>query len=243
MTAQSYFPEDPATSRQALGVEDGWNKRRQRVAAHIESVALQLFATRGYRSVTVSEIADAAGVSSRTAARYFPSKADYLLGVLQRSVDRTVAGLERLKETDDPVNDVWNLWVDLSRTHEQSLPNYVVWARAARTAPEVLARSNAAQKRLRGGLTALCGTALGSDPTDVRAPVLAAALMAANTAVVSSWVASGGRADLEGLFHAARTVLPHYAAVRNAAPAAVIASAHRRSTGAGLSAAHWLYGT
>jgi TetR/AcrR family transcriptional regulator, regulator of mycofactocin system len=45
----------------------------------VESVAMRLFAKRGYMNVTIEEIAEAAGISRRTFFRYFSDKYDILL--------------------------------------------------------------------------------------------------------------------------------------------------------------------
>src|SRR5436190_12115078 len=42
----------------------------------IASKAMGLFATRGFDDVTVSEVAEAAGVSEKTVFNYFPTKED-----------------------------------------------------------------------------------------------------------------------------------------------------------------------
>ena len=50
-------------------------RRREFTADEIERVAIELFAVRGFDTVTVDEIAEAAGISARTFFRYFPTKA------------------------------------------------------------------------------------------------------------------------------------------------------------------------
>ena len=49
-------------------------RRREFTADEIERVAIELFAVRGFDTVTVDEIAEAAGISARTFFRYFPTK-------------------------------------------------------------------------------------------------------------------------------------------------------------------------
>jgi AcrR family transcriptional regulator len=55
-------------------------RRRKELRAHVEHVAVGLFQERGYESVTVDDIAAAAGVSKRTLFRHFASKDEIVLG-------------------------------------------------------------------------------------------------------------------------------------------------------------------
>ena len=53
-------------------------ERKVRTCATIAAAALELFAARGYASVTIAEIAEAARVGERTLYRYFADKEDLL---------------------------------------------------------------------------------------------------------------------------------------------------------------------
>jgi TetR/AcrR family transcriptional regulator, regulator of mycofactocin system len=60
-----------------MGVRE--DKKRD-TRARLERAALELFARGGYDRTTVEDIARRAGVSARTAFRYFPTKADLVFG-------------------------------------------------------------------------------------------------------------------------------------------------------------------
>jgi TetR/AcrR family transcriptional regulator, regulator of mycofactocin system len=60
-----------------MGVRE--DKKRD-TRARLERAALELFARGGYDRTTVEDIAHRAGVSARTAFRYFPTKADLVFG-------------------------------------------------------------------------------------------------------------------------------------------------------------------
>jgi len=49
-------------------------RRRSTTWDHISSVAIDLFAARGFDEVSVDDVAEAAGISRRTLFRYYPSK-------------------------------------------------------------------------------------------------------------------------------------------------------------------------
>lgn len=66
---------------------------RQRTAEEIEAAAFALFAERGYEATTVEQIAAAAGVSTRTFFRYFPSKEAVVFGDHAPTVTRLRAAL------------------------------------------------------------------------------------------------------------------------------------------------------
>src|SRR5690606_13250395 len=72
---------------------------------HIEAVALQLFAARGFEATTIDDIAAAAGVSRRTFFRYFPSKNDVVWGDFEQLLDDLDAWLATAP-ADSPILDV-----------------------------------------------------------------------------------------------------------------------------------------
>ena len=54
--------------------------KKRHTRERLERAALDLFARRGYERTTVEDVAARAGVSARTAFRYFPTKADLVFG-------------------------------------------------------------------------------------------------------------------------------------------------------------------
>ena len=57
---------------------DRRERRKQRTHEAIRGAALELFADRGYRSTTISDIAERADVATRTVTLHFPSKEELL---------------------------------------------------------------------------------------------------------------------------------------------------------------------
>src|SRR5438034_9937087 len=78
-------------------------RKKQQTRETIARAALELFVERGYEATTLAEIADAAGVSTRTIFAYFPSKEDILFstiertsGALTRALQQRPAGVDAL---------------------------------------------------------------------------------------------------------------------------------------------------
>jgi AcrR family transcriptional regulator len=189
--------------------ESGWDRRRSRISAHIEQVALRAFAERGYANVTVADVAEASGMSPRTVARYFPNKEDMLLAFPRRMAEDAKQGLQLLVGSDDPVSGVWELWKTQAQTNARELQNALTWVQAVQSAPEVGRRVPGEQRsEIQGVILGLCADALGVDPADdLRPALLASTLMAANEAICMFWMTTGATGDLPTLFDEGRRAL------------------------------------
>ncbi|MCU1594589.1 MAG: putative TetR family transcriptional regulator [Frankiales bacterium] len=190
-------------------VETGWDRRRRRVALHLEGVALELFADRGYRNVTVVEVAEAAGVATRTVARYFPLKEDLLLALPRRRVTGAIEELREVGQESRTIKEVWDVWAGLAHGDEDDHQRLELFWRAARDVPEILDRARGEQHhRMRLALTSLVRGCLDDGPdVDLHAEVLAAALQAANGAIVEHWMRGERGDDLAELFTSATAAL------------------------------------
>src|SRR5205085_1774386 len=159
-------------------------------------------ARRGYRSVTMDEIAERAGISTRTLFRYFPNKDDLLVRLPRRFTEGLRSDLEAIGPTDDPLGAIWHTFAAQAPWQHRHRETILLWRKALSEAPEVLARVQGESAVLAERfLTRVCATALGVDPErDVRPRVLAATLAAANRAVNDFWLDRGAVDDLEALF-------------------------------------------
>lgn len=78
--------------------------------AHIVDQAATLFADRGFKATSVSEMANAASVSKSLIYHYFPSKEDVLWAVMSSHVDTLLNDTERLlAESGSPKERLRNL--------------------------------------------------------------------------------------------------------------------------------------
>ena len=81
---------------------------RREVGDAILDTTVMLVAERGVRGVTMSEIAEQAGVGRATLYKYFPDVESILLAWHERHVAGHLAHLEQLSEgTDNPRQAVW----------------------------------------------------------------------------------------------------------------------------------------
>ena len=147
--------------------ESGWDRRRSTLLGRYELVALELFAERGYREITVDDIAAAAAVSSRTLFRYFPSKEDFLLGLPRRGIAELVATVSALEPSADPVRTVWGAVRRQSLADQPDVELLELWRCAAADAPEIHARVRGERVHaLADAVLDYYARSLGVDPAD-----------------------------------------------------------------------------
>jgi AcrR family transcriptional regulator len=178
-----------------------WERRRERVAAHIEHEAVQLIARDGYAAVTVAAIAVAAGVSPATVARYFPLKEDILLARPRANHQAALRSLASLQGDPKPITGFVRELGRLADERSLAREDFTTWIRAIETAPEV---ANKAMGEtfdvLAEPLADLCAVALGVDArTDPRPSALACAVIAADAAKNSFWARNQGVHDIDEL--------------------------------------------
>jgi AcrR family transcriptional regulator len=178
--------ESPAAS--------GWQSRRRALFDEYERVALVLFAERGFRSVTIEEVAEAAGVSARTLFRYFPTKDDYLLAFARRELDLTRDAIAALAPHPSPLPAVWSaVWARFEEA-DIDLDALTLWRAAASEAPDVVNRVRGErQEALIDLVSAYCAVSLGVDAArDVRPRLYGGIIAGADMALIELW----GRSEL-----------------------------------------------
>ncbi len=93
------LPGKTVARRDSARAPEDESARKDRILA----AAGQLFSKRGYASVAIREIADAAGILGGSLYYYFSSKRDLFIEVHRRALTRSIAGIEAaIAEKTDP---------------------------------------------------------------------------------------------------------------------------------------------
>ena len=184
-------------------------RERTRVAIRKElgEAAVRLFTERGFAETTAREIAAAVGVSERTFFRYFSSKEDVVLGVLDELGIELAARLAARPAGEPPfiaLRRSFDLMTEtLTRDPEWSLAVLHLTHRV----PALRARQVDKQDRWATRLAEVLADRMGVDASlDLRPRLYAATALSALDVAVSHWDATAGAHPLgELLDHAFMT--------------------------------------
>ncbi|XVV09555.1 TetR family transcriptional regulator [Actinoplanes sp. CA-131856] len=171
-------------------------RKRQVVSDELKVAALQLMAARGFDTVTVDEIVAAAGVSRRTFFRYYASKEDVVIEMLETLGDQMRAELAS-RPADEPTamalrHAVEVAVLDCKDNTGKALP--VV--RLVLRTPALYARSLERQAAWRDDMTDVLAARLGRDRVSDMFPGLAVGIaLTALEDVLRRWAESDGTAD------------------------------------------------
>jgi AcrR family transcriptional regulator len=149
-------------------------KRETREA--LARAGLQLFVERGYDATTLADIAEVAGVSTRTIFAYFPGKEDLLFASFETMNQALERALAERPEGQDALAALREFIV--SEAHQKTDLDCMLEEVIA--ADETLSRHKRARiAQVQGVLSAAIADDLGAPPDDLRASVAAASLTAA----------------------------------------------------------------
>ncbi|WP_036324689.1 TetR/AcrR family transcriptional regulator [Microbispora sp. ATCC PTA-5024] len=95
---------------QEMGLRE---RKKTQTRQLISDVASGLFIVRGFDNVTVAEVAEAAGVSTKTVFNYFPRKEDLFLDRFPQAVDLVTAAVRGRAEGETPLASLRRLFVGL----------------------------------------------------------------------------------------------------------------------------------
>jgi AcrR family transcriptional regulator len=159
------------------GTPTGLRERKKRETREaLARAGLQLFVERGYDATTLADIADAAGVSTRTIFAYFPGKEDLLFASFETMNQALEQALAERPEGQDALAALREFI--LSEAHQKTDLDCMLDEVIA--ADETLSRHKRARiAQVQGVLAAAIAADLGAPPDDLRASVAAASLTAA----------------------------------------------------------------
>ena len=176
----------------AMPVALGERKRRA-VRGELSEVALRLLTDRAFDSLTIDEIAVAAGVSRRTFFRYFTSKEDVVFAFLDRWAVLLAADIVARPAEEDPVAAVQNSFRQLTAAYNDRA---LALVRLVRETPSLQDQEKINREHLRVAVVNALATRLGLDgEKDMRPQILATIAFAPLDAAMFAWF--GNRAGEE----------------------------------------------
>ncbi|WP_426323341.1 TetR family transcriptional regulator [Microbacterium sp. E-13] len=170
-------------------------RQREALESELRQIALRLFEERGFDEVTISEIAAEAGVSERTFSRYFPSKEEVVLGILE-SFGPVIRGRASQEPFEGSWFDVLRRTYDLREAEGASFADITRVVRLTIVSPRLLAGMLARRRNSIADIADIIGERLGVDPAvDPRPGVWATLVISIAQAESMRKVAAGGELD------------------------------------------------
>ncbi|MER7044744.1 TetR family transcriptional regulator [Streptomyces jumonjinensis] len=188
-------PESAAGTRAAA--------QRLKMRRELATAAMELFATKGYETTTVDEIAAAAGVARRTFFRHFRSKEEAIFPDHDDTLVRAEAVLHAAPAHEHPLDTVCRGIKEVMRMYAASPAISVERYRLTREVPTLREREIASVARYERLFTRyLLGHFderdhhVGNDDP-LLAEVAASAVVTAHNHVLRRWLRAGGQGDVE----------------------------------------------
>ncbi|HLU59251.1 MAG TPA: TetR family transcriptional regulator [Pseudonocardia sp.] len=167
-------------------------RTRSAVRAQLAELALELFAEHGFDETTVEQVARAAGVSTRSLFRYFPTKEDMVLDSVDAMGDAVAEELRARPADEDPwtsLHAVLHTWATRIAAAGERLTRLQLIERT----PALRARSAQRREEARLRVAEVLRERTGLDA--FTADLLTAAAGAALEAAEREWLRSGGTTD------------------------------------------------
>jgi AcrR family transcriptional regulator len=165
----------------AAQLVDRQERRKRRTRQAIQKAALELFAERGYRDTTISDIAERADVAPRTVTVHFPAKEELLLDADPFTLDSLSERLSARRPHESALEALRD-WMATTMAEAETRPSELdgrFWERRALrahiidTEPELRGRARASYYPFERVLAGAIGEDLGQ-PANSLIPRLAA---------------------------------------------------------------------
>jgi AcrR family transcriptional regulator len=172
-------------------------RKRRAVRGELSEVALGLLTDRAFDSLTIDEIAAAAGVSRRTFFRYFTSKEDVVFAFLDQWAVRLAADIVARPAEEDPVAAVQNSFRHLTAAYDDRA---LALVRLVRETPSLREQERINREHLRMAVVDALTTRLGLDAErDMRPQILATIAFAPLDAAMLAWFGNRSGEAVGGL--------------------------------------------
>lgn len=189
-------------------------RKKQRTREALTDAACVLFARQGVEDTTVEQIAAAVDISPRTFFRYFPSKEDVAVSVLDQQVTAVIRALEARPPAEPVLTALRRAVVGTVRAHEEDAGpgdggTRIRSVRALLLSSPTVRAASLHRGALRSGeMARLLAVRMGVDPADDGRPQLVATIvLCALEAAVSEWQAHRPDAPLSNLLDEAFDLL------------------------------------
>jgi AcrR family transcriptional regulator len=175
-------------------------RKRRAVRAELSDVALELLIDRDFDSVTVDEIASAAGVSRRTFFRYFGSKEDVVFAFLDQWARRLLEEIAARPPEEAPVAAVCHALQEHVAAYQSDMDRAMALVRLVRQTPSLRAQEYITRQQTRLRIVEALGRRLGVDAErDARPHILASIALAPLDAAFEMWFGARSGEDIASL--------------------------------------------
>jgi AcrR family transcriptional regulator len=170
-------------------------RRRRLLRDELGRVAIRLFAEHGFDTVTVDDIAAAAGTSPRTFFRYFPTKDEVVLDYERRLQERLLVAVRSRPTGEGPVEALRQAYIETSHVEPAERARVLQRGRVLESAPALRARANGERMEEDVALAEHLADRLGAERNDWRVRVIIASMGAVAATEFRTWVHGGGKGD------------------------------------------------
>lgn len=184
------------------------DRRHRQTRSEIADAAIALFIEHGFDDVTMDQVANAAGVSRRTAYRHFPNKYDLVFDHLQRWLE-CFESVVAHRNPDEPTRDLCRRGIlAVAALIQTTAPEVLAAWTVFRTHESLRGRTARAHDDWRAAYAALIAEDLGTTPSNqLRTQTIAGSLVAMTSALCGVWAVRQPDADMVELTREALEVI------------------------------------